>query len=972
MADYGVRITLAASSPLPTMNDFPFTSGVAQFSSGEAVAGWTSGLLLDSPSPLGEQVDISQGGNYASIDDFDCTLLATWWPSFELVGASLYGALVEVGTITFGTFTHRWSGTVSDISWQGAELRVSAESLITQRHRVLPSRILTRQEFPALPADAEGSPVPIVYGAVERMKPVSLLADRDYLTAMNIYAGGATTPIERSTTFIADSSGASPATLTVVSFVYFIGAVDAASPDLDFDDAVWWQETEGTVYVEIFSGTGSGQVRRITAYGTSGSNTIDGNLVRWIPCTLASPLDTLPDQTSGIRFYLQPTAAVLAIADEAATESVVAEVDGKPYPIGFAPGTMEDVVTADVSAEFVAGEDYSAIFYKRPSSTFGISALSDGLTASSGFAASIMPVQSASVTEAVYDYLCRGKILVNDLPDSVVSESPSVAVMFAAATPADGLFEVVLYAQLWDGSVERVQEFEYVNVFSEDRSTYSSAILPDGTPGNYSSWAIPVTLAKPMASYSELQFTVAYRSGIADNLSLSTAITWTNGGTSVVVSYDPTLYGIAIGDMARPYTDAVVPSTLSDVFMYGERSGLDAFGGDSSLWREITGITSIGSGQWRIDLDAAISIATGSYGTILVSASVFASVTMYECGMAFAFGAIPQDAQFLASTSSGRTYGAHWTTLPAGVSYGDPITEARDMARDMMIRDLGLSYTDVLGYYDLPDATASAVLDQQEDSAKTLARMCQEFNWIGAHDLAGRETATAWLERLYTTDSDYTVTTADMVEGSISGVDATSLDDVVTLPRVSWSSTQADGFREQGTVTDCTVDPDDLDSSNYLRTITGFGDFATALEAYQILHEAWKRSGVRRPGTFEYRYGGNPTDLLFPARMEWAASRKDILTFRVNELHPSSAAYCGQRIAVSHKRYTGGGTVYGTLVAIYWYPGQGQSQLTVMLDPVEFAVTEGLLIDTLDPTATAEQYIDVRDGVTTQYIDTLG
>jgi hypothetical protein len=918
-------------------------------------------------------VDIAQGGNYASIDDFDCTVLATWWPSFELVGASLFGALVEVGTLASGTLTPRWSGTVSDISWQGAELRISAESLITQRHRTLPARILTSQEFAGLPTDAEGSPVPIVYGAVERMTPASLQSERDYLTAMLIYAGGATTAIERSTTFIGDSSGATPATLTTVSFVYFIGAADSATtPDYDFLDDQWWQEPAGTVYVEIFSGTGSGQTRRITAYGFPASNTIDGNSISWIPCTLASPLDTLPDETSGIRFYLQATATILAVGDEITTTGITAEVDGREYPIGFSVGTIEDVVTADVSAEFVAGEDYSAIYYKRPSDAFGVSALSDGLTASAGFAASIMPTQVASVTDAVYDYLCRGKILVNDLPDSVVAESPSIAVMFAAATPGSGLFEVVLYAQLWDGTVERVQEFEFVNVFSANRSTYSSAILPDGTPGNYASWAIPATLSRPLASYSEIQFTVAYLGGIATALSLTPAITWTNSATSVVVNADPGLSGIVVGDKIRPYSDAVAPSTLNDLFMYGDRSGLDAFGGDSSLWRGITAITPIGGGQYQLDLDAAISITTGSYPSIMVAASIFASVTMYECGLAFSFGSIPQDTQFLASTSSGRTYGAHWTALPGGITSGDPVVQARDMAQDIMLRDLGLTLSQISGYSTLPDATVSAILVDQEDSAKTLARMCEEFNWIGAHDAAGREVATAWLSRLYTASADYTVTTADMVEGSITGVDATSLDDIVTLPRTSWSSTQADGFREQGTVTDCTADPSTLDSSNYLRTITGFGDFSTALEAYEILHTAWQRSGVRRSETIEYRYGGNPTDLLFPARMEWAASRKDILTFRVNESHASASAYCGQRIAVEHKRYTMGGTAYGTLVAAYWYPGEGQTQLTVMLDPAAFATSDELYIDTLDASGSTEQYIDVADGVTDQYIDTLG
>lgn len=147
MADFGVRITLSASSPVPTYNVAPWVSGVLKMTAGAPVSGWTSGQLIE-VSPVGERVDIAQGGNYAEVSDFVCTVSAGWWLAFQAAGASLSGALVEVGAFSGSTFTPRWSGVVSDNSWQGAELRITAESLITNRHRQIPTRIVTAQEFP--------------------------------------------------------------------------------------------------------------------------------------------------------------------------------------------------------------------------------------------------------------------------------------------------------------------------------------------------------------------------------------------------------------------------------------------------------------------------------------------------------------------------------------------------------------------------------------------------------------------------------------------------------------------------------------------------------------------------------------------------------------------------------------------------------------------------------------------------------
>lgn len=91
-----------------------------------------------------------------------------------------------------------------------------------------------------------------------------------------------------------------------------------------------------------------------------------------------------------------------------------------------------------------------------------------------------------------------------------------------------------------------------------------------------------------------------------------------------------------------------------------------------------------------------------------------------------------------------------------------------------------------------------------------------------------------------------------------------------------------------------------------------------------------------RRGAIEYRTGGNPLDLYYGALLQWAASRKDLLDLRVNEGHAAALAHVGQRVDVTHRRYTGGGTVYGTVVGRWWHPEDGQAQLLVMLDHEDF------------------------------------
>lgn len=162
---------------------------------------------------------------------------------------------------------------------------------------------------------------------------------------------------------------------------------------------------------------------------------------------------------------------------------------------------------------------------------------------------------------------------------------------------------------------------------------------------------------------------------------------------------------------------------------------------------------------------------------------------------------------------------------------------------------------------------------------------------------------------------------------------------MVTLPTVLSDWTQADGYHARAVVTDCTVDPDNLDASNYLRTIAGFGDLATSTAIYSVLHAAYQRHAVRNAKNVTYRFGGDPASLYIYQRLTWAAVRKDIISFRVNEGHAVASAHVGQRVEIDHKRYRkadlAGSSLFGTVVARYWYPDQGQTQITVMLDPVD-------------------------------------
>ena len=931
MADFGVRITLSASSPVPTYNAAPWVSGVLKMTAGAPVSGWTSGQLIE-VSPVGERVDIAQGGNYAEVSDFDCTVSAGWWLAFQAAGASLSGALVEVGAFSGSTFSARWAGVVSDNSWQGAELRIVAESLITKRHRHIPTRIVTAQEFPGLPAGSEGAVVPIVYGAVEGMTPPTILSDVDYLPAQYTRLGGVDSA--RATTFLVSDVSVPAVSLLSVPLCYGITEAGGSVP-LDARSAIYSALLSGqSVFVSIVDGTGSGQVRRVPGTGSFGAiEPGNGFRVGWQSWDISTPWDTLPDETSVFRIYADAVAASLAVGDEATVSRVVAYSGDNEYPIGHSVQASGGITFVDVSAEFRNGEDYAALEYRAPTNVYGVPQMSDLITATtSNDVAGITSVVAAGVGYdfRTWDGYCRGRIESTSIPPDAIRDESDVYIM--ASLDASDLVKdsdtVSATVKAWPQV--RIRRFvgadHWAQVVSggaagslsvpfDSFNAFSPAIASDGSAGQFQSyaWKLPA-LPFPLSAISSIEWAVAMsaRPDGSPQLAIGYVHVERSTGNNMVVpvGYRPATLP-SVGDFIRPITggggevyDGIPGSSGSSVYQSG-------------YWREVTGIVDANT----FTVSDASAWPTDDLEYIIVGAAQLATVHERETGVAFVYGAITRDSQFEVSTSAGRTYS------------GSPVTLARDVARDIFRRDLETPLTDTTAYASLPDDACTMALVDAEDSAYVLARMCREFNWVAGHNQAGQEVATAWLSRLFSATSDYSVTSADMVAGSITGLDASALEDLVTVPSLRWDWTQADGYRQQGAVTEVSTDPATLTAENYLATISGFGDFATSLDAYQILHAGWQASGLRRPAEIEYRYGGSPLSLYVPARMEWAAGRKDIATFRINDAHAAAAAYVGQRIAVSHKRYTAGGTGYGTLVAAYWYPGDGQVQHTVMFDP---------------------------------------
>jgi hypothetical protein len=991
-----VRVTLAATSPVPSYTGGPFASGVAQLSS-SVVAGWNR-TYLAGMAPVGERVDIVTGGNYVQLMDSSLSISNhdQWYAAFQTAGGALEGALVELGEATGPTtMTERWTGIVVDPAFQGMNIECRLENVLGARHKLIPARALSSQEFPGLPSDKEGDPVPVVYGAPERITSPSIQSERDYLAALRVQMGSNPVPMYRSTTMIAQPYGGAAPTTILVPVVYDIltGVTDYAPPDAYTDDP-WWLAS-GSIYMDIFEGTGSGQQRKISGAPGIGYATIGADTFTWSNVALASPLDVLPDATSGIRFYAEAISAVLVVADEGTVSAVNVEQDERIYPIGFSQGApAAGVISADVSAEFVNGEDFAALVYSRPSEVYGVTALSDGLTASGGTSRPFLPLSDPSVPSGaprrLFDCLCRGTLYIQDVSDDVLAEVQTIYAMFAVDTSVPIAYEVLVLGERWTqtpgvgGSVDTLQGFATFPIQTDAVSTYSSSILPDGTPGNFASYALEVgALPVPLRAYRRIDFclvpvdTATFPLRTIDEVA---SIPWTNGSNTITVG---AIGATALGRKIRQTIPLGYSSygIMDSLGMYAYRpSDREAYGGMPGNWKTVTLVTPLGGGNYQLTLDSPNAFPTNSYDLLIADASDFLDGTEMECGVAFKFGSIPTSSEFLVNMASGREFSAAWPALPSGASNGDPITLARDAVLDMYYRDLGLGSADVdfASFQALPSDPITSALVSRVDSAQRVADLCQQFNWVIAHASDGKEYATAWLARVGTATYDFSIDTGDVVEGSLTGVAISDIQDLVNLPNLFWGWTQKDGFASSCNVIDVKADPLTLNAGNYLQYLTGFGDFGTALDTYTRLHTAYQRTNYQRSNSFDLPDVGFEASLvLWPlvgaGRIDWMASRKPIYQMLIPDTSAAGAAIIGQRIRLRHKRYTSGAWVYGTLVEWSLDPMSAEYTTTIMGDPVTLDPAEGILYeDTIDPTASVPLWDDQTDGTSPLYEDQIG
>lgn len=921
-----VKITLDAASPVPTYNVAPWSSGVLEARSGEASGGSSVGLLADC-SPVGEYADIAGGGNYAAIGEWTVTLNAAtdvgakWWVAFLAAGASISGAKIELWDTTAAA--SRFVGTVMDATLSGVEVEIACESITAKRHKEIPARRLTAAEFPGLSESFEGSAVPIVYGPAERLEPASFLTAPEYLSCLLIDGAWEGDSL-RTSTFLAYYVGAPVATTTFLPVVTGIGTTEQIS-EVDAALAV------GKLYVLISAGTGNGQERKVSSISYTYGATAKGVLELCAGLNLATPLGTVPDETSEIRLIRREIGAILAVCDE----GVVLTVRDGEYnaPVPFASGTLASgIVTADVSAEFAAGESYSSVEYTKPSDVFGIPQLMDGLSASNPNVARGYPLWESPFSMGyVADLFCRSRLDLLSIPNDLIEKNPDIYGLASLAVtdyPSEQMEAVYFQAKAtrFDG------EEEFIGVITDIEmkdggsvNSFSPAMATDGTPGNFAGYATKINLERPLSQYKEILIGAILRG----------ALTYIIGGDRYgpepidsvqnipfVNGHDYVLYDGGIHDL---YPDMWISPTGD--FDGQIKSSSDSYTGvgGSAMYQIIS--TELVSGHtYKLTLDREIEIPTGSYPCRISGVNVGGdepmTVNEYESGFALVFGDIPQDSVFVASMESGRK------------SSGTPIIYAKDAAADILSRDLGLGAgeVDTASFAALPDQPVRMSVVDVESSAEIIARMAREFNWIIGHDGTGKERAKTWLDRVGTSSTDWSVTSADIVKDSVTP-SLTSTEDTICEPQTAWDWTYADGFRQKGRITDISKSPASITAGNYLQTISGFGEYAASLAIYTAIHANYLETLERGQQAIEYRYGGNPTDLYAGALAAWLSARKPLLDFKVPEDRACAACVVGDRITITHKRYTNNIPRHGTICGRWWHPMDGVVQILAMMDP---------------------------------------
>ena len=917
--DYAVRITLSVDSPASDYTGGFWALGVAQLSAGAPASGWTSGQLV-SCSQVGESVDIAKGGNYAILSDCTVAFSAVGWPTTAAAGVSLHNATVEVGTLSGSTLTPRWVGYVSDWEWTGTSIVVTCESLAGRRHREIPARRLTSDDLPNLPQASEGAAVPIVWGSVERMTPPKYSQDRPYLDAFYQVSGGAA--VARKSTFLAGSpSGAT-------MYIGLFGEPGGPTFSLPADHWTALLFAGDPVYLEIASGTGSGQTIRMASY----SYGVTATDLQKVSITLDSAFSPQPDSTSELKIFSKADYASLAAFDEGIISRVGADVDGVEYEVAASDSVIDGIVVASVSQEFLVGANYQAITDYPGAYSYG-AWLVDGVT-QSGDSCSYLPITKAATGSGtrwsyIGDILCRTKIDTKSISMSNASSMRELRFLYSVfginTTDIKSLI-VHVRAKRYDGTTDLINVDVALTtklIDTSDMSAYNTALRDDGADGNYSRHAIEMPdLPSILDAYEAIEAFITLCKSTTVGV-LPPTVTVARRGPSVYASGSTTFGGIPaefpIGWRVRPIG---LTSTLG-------ADGIDPleftpiFGRSGSEWRTVTGKSNSGP-IWSYTIDSAFGIASGTYEMFFEDPAAFYTIEECEASIAVIYGDIPESSQFIVSASSGRL-------LPSD----DPIIYANDAALYILTDDLGLdgSEVDSTAFGALTNRAIHAAITSPEMSSDIYARMCREFNWIGAHDSIGRETAKNWLGSLGAAAQDYTVANSDIIADSIEGPQMTAIEDIVSMPTVSRSWTQADGFRQVASVLSFGIEPASLTVSNYLQYMTGWDSFAQASEAYAILHANRSRYGVEQRSDVEYKYTSDiQTQLIDDNLLHWISSRKEILEFSVRDNHAGAWATLGKRFAVTHRRYATT-TKRGTLVARYWNPEKRTVQLTVMIDP---------------------------------------
>lgn len=955
--EYAVRITLSSASPEPTYTGGIWASGIAKLTGGTSVSEWIPGYLIR-VDPIGEKVDVSQHGNYAMLEDVGIVISANGMSDFMAAGASLQNATIEVGTMSGATFDARWTGTVVAFPWDGAEVSIKAESLSARRHKEIPEQVLTSVTNPTISQDSEGKPVPIIWGAVERMSPPTLqsgdiaLNGQRILVSSSIYIdspntrlfygtfegnlGGAYT-VASSTSAILyaaidryshslSSSWANGTWMEVLLSDYSVGAGGKFVPNLD-------------VYVDVVAGTGAGQRRKIELFtGFIAWNTLISTPSYFYGGSIevSIPWDTIPDISSVFKVVRIDRLARFAVSDQGSSAQVSDEKSGEP--IATDSLQVGSIFTADVSSEFFNGDKITQIQKIGENSRFGRAYLGDGITVSGTNKTCHVAherFQAFSGYHRYYEVSCATEtqypiLMANGATELYVLGSANFANLLGGGNPhpfalyiAEDFFETKEIGPIFSAEMR---------LDRQNANAFSPSLASDGSRLNFRKDGIKISPSTPLCGIKKLTYglisnafdgSVTYGSCVAINITKSGSNTVTNNtGTVPPATFLATPFGApGIKIHSQQVADSDGSNGVQSTYAYFFRSG---------YWGQITSFTAS-----TIVFSDISSWPDGTYD-ILVEQGTTATTPGYaierEMWLASSIGDISLGSTAV-SVASGRNLGQYDLTV-LGKSEGDPIEYANEAAANIFVRDLndpdGLNYTQ---WEALPEQSISGLVAERRNSADIIAQMCAEFNWIASHDPNGQETVLRFPDEVGASLYDYDVTNAQIVSGSFAGLQQTAIEDLITLPNVSRSWTQIDGYRLVANVRTMPVDPSTVNTGNINAYAPGFDSPEQGVEAYGVLYDARAVSGIDQAGEIAYQFSSDLQGLLIDSgRLRWGAMRKDIATFCVRDSHPAAFAILGRRIKLTHRRYVKTARI-GTLVARYWYPDRAQVQLTVMLDP---------------------------------------